>query len=85
MAKDKRFSRIVLEVDPDLADFIKMAAQTEGKTIKKFLVENILIELRGCFITCPKCHKPVLDQRRVLMDKLILHCPYCDNEFEYED
>jgi transposase-like protein len=42
-----------------------------------------MLALRGYFIRCPKCKKPMFDKREVpLTGRAKVKCPHCGYEFE---
>jgi len=77
MSRPKKYEnkkRISLEVDAELHEFIIHAAKMQGKTIRDFIIEEVMLNVQGCFIICPKCEKPVLDQRTIIDDEINIRC-----------
>jgi len=89
MPRPKKYNnkkRLVIEVDDSLHNIITSMAKLEGKSIRDYFVQNVLLEIQGCCIFCPNCESPVLDQRTIHVDgTLTITCRCCQHEFIYKE
>ena len=78
--------RLVVELDPELHNLISTMAKREGKSIKDYVIQNILLEIQGCCIFCPACKTPVLNQRTIHVDgTLTITCPDCSHVWTHQE
>jgi hypothetical protein len=73
--------RVPVAIKQELTSF----AESKGKDLSSFIMEEIFIQLRGHFVKCPKCEKPCFDEREMhITGTATAKCQWCGNEFEHE-
>lgn len=76
--------RIVIEVTDRQHELVSKAAKQSGKTIKAFLIEEIILHLKDIWIVCPKCGEPLIDLRIIqLAGTITLVCDECGHKFNH--
>ena len=58
---------------------LRKMAESENKSLNRFLLENIIATLKCCFIVCDKCEWPIWDERKLPFTEgtVTLRCPKC--------
>lgn len=74
---------ITMKVSSDLKRDLASFAKLKGKTLSTLILDEIMLALRGYFIKCRKCKKPMFDTREIPMTgKGPVKCQHCGFEFE---
>ena len=76
---------VLLNIEAKLFEVLKRFAEDENISVEDYIVSEILIYLQGHCIFCPKCKKPVLDERRIIQDSYYITCNFCGHEWEIVD
>jgi endogenous inhibitor of DNA gyrase (YacG/DUF329 family) len=79
-----------IAISPATREWIESVAKVKKMSVADWLLSEFLLEARGWFTNCPKCHKPTHDTREVhaMPDELgklqyIIECPFCGHEWEH--
>jgi len=77
--------RIVIEVTDKQHDLVSKAAKKSGKTIKAFLMQEIILQIKNVWIVCPSCKEPLIDLRmlNIAGGPLHLKCDECGHNFDH--
>lgn len=59
-------------------------AELKEMSIKDFVLSEILIKIRGCFVHCEKCDRVLADERELIGGSYVIKCE-CGNKIEIDD
>lgn len=78
-------AKITFKIDSELKKELTTYAQLKKKTLSSFLADELALQLRGYFIRCRKCKRPMFDTREVILTgKTKVKCQHCGFEFEVD-
>ena len=76
-------SQITISIIDTLMKELEEYAAHHRMTVGDYILSEILLKVRGCFVRCDNCGKVLADEREFVGGKYIVKCE-CGNEMNIE-